>query len=198
MPLAEFYTSLTLIEKYMANDHIIKSGHEVVADRWPLACLLLMATGSAKSPYAVSSPFPAKAFDDATWEASGNTYKMPLRTRGPDPILHSEYAAVFLREPDLCRLRYVLVTRDAQGQLAMCDPADIATAAGGPAARLAWGRGIGALPPWIDKVKKDERSSNCRNIALLNAAAVETMLAAAAELSLRKEEINREIYKMRK
>ncbi|KAI0913952.1 hypothetical protein F4823DRAFT_575032 [Ustulina deusta] len=38
MPLAEFYTSLALIEKFMALETIIKYGHGVAEDQWPLVC----------------------------------------------------------------------------------------------------------------------------------------------------------------
>ncbi|KAK0704461.1 hypothetical protein B0H67DRAFT_648896 [Lasiosphaeris hirsuta] len=60
-----------------------------------------------------------------------------LRIRGPDAILHGEYTAVFLQEPDLYRLRYGLVTRDAQGRLEVWDAAGMADAAGDADSRLA-------------------------------------------------------------
>lgn len=162
-------------------------------------------------PYVVSSPFPAEAFDLATQDV--DSFKFPLRTRGFDPIVHGEYTAVFLREPDLGRLRYGLVTRDAQGQLEVWDPADVADAADDVAARLAWSDGIGALPQWVDETREEDRavkltrkekkkaqeegrSSKCQYGTLLDVAAVEMMMAAAAELSSRKEEIGGKIIKM--
>ena len=114
---------------------------------------------------------------------------------------------MFLQEPDPRRLRYGLATRDAQRQLEVWDPADAADAAGDAAARMAWNEGIGALPRWVDetndkgggikrlarkekeKASEEGRSSKCRYIDLLDVKAVEMIIAAAAELSLRKKEI---------
>ncbi|KAK0716017.1 hypothetical protein B0H67DRAFT_554426 [Lasiosphaeris hirsuta] len=153
IPLAEFYTSLARIEKYMATDDIIERGHMVLRNRWPLVIPLLMATGSAESMYTVSSPFPAQAFEEATSEM--NSFNLPLRTRRPDPILYGEYTAVFLREPDLGRLRYGMVTRNAKGQLEVYDPADVADAVDDAAAQLAWRHGIGALPLWVEGEERE-------------------------------------------
>ena len=47
-PLAEFYTSLARVEKFMADDQIVRRGHRVIMDRWPLIFPLMMATGNAK------------------------------------------------------------------------------------------------------------------------------------------------------
>lgn len=48
MPLAEFITSLTRFEKYMANDKLLDRQFDLITDRWPLALALLMATGNTE------------------------------------------------------------------------------------------------------------------------------------------------------
>jgi len=158
-----------------------------------------------QSPYVVSSPFPAEAFDLATSE--GSPLNSVLRTRGCDPHpVRGIHGCVSARARPR-RLRYGLATRDAQRQLEVWDPADAADAAGDAAARMAWNEGIGALPRWVDetndkgggikrlarkekeKTSEEGRSSKCRYIDLLDVKAVEMIIAAAAELSLRKKEI---------
>ncbi|TGJ87560.1 hypothetical protein E0Z10_g1179 [Xylaria hypoxylon] len=195
MPLAELYNSLALIEEFMAQESIIQYGHRVVTDDWPLVFPLMMATGHAKYKYAVTSPFPAEAFAQTSLETNGEDaeFEKPLRTRGPDAIVQGEYMAVFLREADLGRLRYGLVTRDAQGQLQVCDPADV----GDVAARLAWSRGIGGLPRWTDENTNTKEELKYSNIALLDAGAVEKMFAAANELASRKDKITRQLQAKR-
>ncbi len=110
-------------------------------------------------------------------------FMKPLRIRGPEAVVQGEYTMVFLREPDLGRLRYGLVTRNTAGQLEVHDPAMAARASGDTEAAQAWEAGIGALPPWTPG--KAERTD--RNTLLLDSAAVETMWAAAAELAARRQ-----------
>ncbi|EPS37709.1 hypothetical protein H072_8544 [Dactylellina haptotyla CBS 200.50] len=102
-PLAEIYTSLARIEKFMSHKSIVDKMQGLLLDRWPLIFPLMMAMGDAKSEWAVTSPFPAEPFHLAMWEA--RSYRKLSRIRGPDPIMHSEHTLVLLREPDLGRLR---------------------------------------------------------------------------------------------
>ena len=142
----------------------------------------------------MTSPFPTEAFDHATWDAYGGSFDKPLRIRGPDAIEYGEYTMVFLREPDLGRLRYGLVTRDPEGQFEVCDPTAIADAVGNHAARLAWEKGIGKLPAWTEK--KEERRTKYQNIALIDVNAVEIVCTAAQELASRENEIHGKICDM--
>lgn len=116
---------------------------------------------------------------------------LPLRARGPDAIMHGEYSVVFLREPDHCRLRYGLVTRDAEGRLKVCDPAIIADAVGDDAAQFAWSKCIDALLAWAET--KEEQSPEYRNTVLIDTDAVEKMFEAATWLASRREEIKKEL-----
>ncbi len=109
-------------------------------------------------------------------------YTKPLRMRGPEPIVHGEHTMVLLREPDLGRLRYGLVTRDAEGQIEVDDPATVADYA-----KEAWEAGLGALPAWTAKAERTDR-----NRLLLDPGVVETMWAAAAELATRHQKEEQE------
>ncbi|RMD44114.1 hypothetical protein DV735_g983, partial [Chaetothyriales sp. CBS 134920] len=135
----------------------------------------------------LSSPFPAEAFHLAMWEA--HSFMKEVRICGPDPIMHGEHTLVFLREPDLGRLRVGLVTRDARGQLQVDDPAAAARVAGDEEAAEAWERGVGALPAWTDMGEEEGRRYR-RNTMLLDVAAVNTMWAAAAEIAAHKPPFN--------
>ncbi|KAK2594392.1 hypothetical protein QQS21_007898 [Conoideocrella luteorostrata] len=189
-PLVEFYTSLARIEKFMANKDIIQRGHDVIFDRWPLAFPLMMTMGHAASEYVVSSPLPARAFELVMWDTQGpKMSSKPLRTRGPEPVLHGEHTLMFLREPDLGRLRYGLVTRDASGKLDVLEPAAAARAVGDEEAARAWEQGVGALPAWTWAAEEERPQRFCRDTMLLDATAVETMLAASVELAAHKDEI---------
>ncbi|KAJ9133177.1 hypothetical protein NKR23_g10910 [Pleurostoma richardsiae] len=193
-PLAEVYTSLASIEKFMSNRSIIENAHGTLTNRWPLVFPLMMATGDVESEWAVSSPFPAEAFHHAMFETQ--SFEKPMRIHGPDPIVRGEYTLVFLREPDLGRLRVGLVTRDATGRLEVHDPGAAARAAGDEEAASAWENGIGKLPAWSGKGEEGEQRY-CRNTMLLGAAAVEIMWAAAEKLSAQENEICQKIYKWR-
>ncbi|KAI0431720.1 hypothetical protein F5Y09DRAFT_354693 [Xylaria sp. FL1042] len=193
MPLAEFYTSLQRIEIGMVSNTPEWCS---VDERWPMIFPLMMATGNTKSWFTVSSPFPAEAFEQVCWQYARHTWKKTLQTRGSDAIIHGEYTAVFLHESDLGRLRYGLVTRDAQGQMQVCDPAEV----GDAAARRAWANGIGGLTQWADKEQekgevkeKKEWEIEHPGIALFDVGAVEHMFAAAEQLVSRQDEIKKQI-----
>lgn len=45
-PLAELYTSLASIEKFMSHKSIVEKANDLITDRWPLIFPLMMATGN--------------------------------------------------------------------------------------------------------------------------------------------------------
>ncbi|KAI0552147.1 hypothetical protein F4679DRAFT_592650 [Xylaria curta] len=205
VPLAEFYTSIARFEKFMSNKWFINKGCDSFMDRWPLAFPLMLAMGNEKLDYVVSSAFPTEAFDLTTRETLGGRIGEfdSLLMRGPYPIIHGEHTLIFLREPDHGRLRLGLVTRTSTGQLTVLDPAAAALAAGDEKATRAWQRGIGALSPWTGEksVEKEEKlrwpDRYRRDTMLLNEAAVEKMLAAAAQLSTDRSKIQEKIWDVR-
>ncbi|GAW23136.1 hypothetical protein ANO14919_126860 [Xylariales sp. No.14919] len=195
-PLAEFYTSVARFEDFMS--HGQATAPQMLTDRWPLAFALMMGTGKVKSEYAVSSPIASEAFKFAQAEKNWGgriKVKKPLRIRGFDPVLPSEHTLVLLREPNLGRLRYGMVTRDDAGRLEVHDPAAVARTAGDEEAAGRLGARLRALPAWRADKKAETKE---RNTTLLDTAAVETMYTASTELAARAEEIQDEIEEMRK
>ncbi|KAJ2906913.1 hypothetical protein MKZ38_009776 [Zalerion maritima] len=152
-PLAERYTSLARIEEFMAYGELYVPGVRRMFNRYPLVFPMMMATGNEEPEYVLSSPISAEAFSHASWEAYlQGQYEKPLRVRGLDPIKHGEYTMVLVKEPDCDRLRYGLVTRDAEGRLSVHDPAAVEDA------------GIGRLPAWTADAQalRDARKADCR------------------------------------
>ncbi|KAI0443031.1 hypothetical protein F4803DRAFT_517156 [Xylaria telfairii] len=192
--LDEFYKSMARIEKFMSNEYILTSPG-VVIDRWPLVFPLMTATGNVESRYALSSPLPPEAFGPAATDRNFFGSDKLLRIQAPDPSLPGEYTLVFLREPNLGRLRYGLVTRDDAGQLEVHDPAAVACAVNDEEAVTAWECGIGALTTWKSGEKAEIKD---RNTMLLDTAAGETMWAASAALATQEDEINKKIYKLKR
>lgn len=207
VPLAEFYTSITRFEEFMANEWFIDDGYRILGKSWPLSFPVLMATGNKQSEFCVSSPLPFEAFSLAIGETLGGDDEKSLITRGPYPIVQGEYTLVFLREPDHGRLRFGLVTRTWAGQLEVLDPGTAAHEAGDMMAARVWQRHFDALSPWTgeentkeregEKVDQEQSNRYCRNTMLLDGAAVEKILAAATKLSASCEEVEDKLWELR-
>ncbi|KAH8742577.1 hypothetical protein F5883DRAFT_669107 [Diaporthe sp. PMI_573] len=152
----------------------------------PLKLPLLVATGCESGSRAITSPFP-EVFTPAWVETLGNeSYEKQMRQRGFDAIEPGEFTLVFLHEPDLKLVHYAIVTRRPDGQLDVRDPAAAAREAGDEKAAQAWERGFPA---------QEEGEEPKKRYVVLEADAVEKMMAASTTLARRRNRIDHCMYK---
>ncbi|KAL2277539.1 hypothetical protein FJTKL_15372 [Diaporthe vaccinii] len=181
----EVYTSAARFEKSMTTKEMVCSGHRTLGDRWPLKLPLDIAMGYERDKYVITLPFPAELFALAWEETVGNSsFEKRMRLYGFDAIVAGEFTLVFLHELDLNLVHYGLVTRGADGQLEVRDPAAAAREAGDEEAALAWERGF----PAVNRSEgQDERAQ--KRYVLLDVAAVEKIHAASTTVARKRNRI---------
>ncbi|KAH8743528.1 hypothetical protein F5883DRAFT_592642 [Diaporthe sp. PMI_573] len=185
-PLDEVYTSAARFEKTMTTSDMINRGRDIIDDRWPLKLPLLMATGCESDSRAITSPFP-ETFTPAWVETLGDEwFQKRMRQCGFDAIEPGEFTLMFLHEPDFGLVHYAIVTRRPDGQLDVRDPGAAAREAGDEKAAQAWERGF---------PEQEEGEEPKKRYAVLDADAVEKMLAASTTLATRRNRINHCMYK---
>ncbi|KAL2285933.1 hypothetical protein FJTKL_07425 [Diaporthe vaccinii] len=141
--------------------------------------------GYERDIYVITSPFPAELFALA-WEetVSNGSFKKRMRLHGFDAIIAGEFTLVFLHQPDLDLVHYELVTRSANGQLEVRDPAAAARDAGDEKAALAWERGF---PAENRSEGQDEQAQ--KRYVLLGVAAVKKTHTASTTLARKRNRI---------